>query len=292
MQRNTLFTFCAATVLASTTALGIVMAKPASLLASRAWVGETSTAWHTAANWSGNAVPAAGDIVTVDPEASLNYKGDPVLSGSNGAAGDLRIGSGFTLTVTGVTLSLDLDVIHDIDGDLFLSNSSSKLEFKTNHATVDGDGAIIGQDNSAEIRIADDKTLTNEMVIRGKMIILDADSSGNFVNGSTGQVLANVAGTLRLQDLDLSGAGAWKAETNGSAILEFATEDLTGLSGDFTLSHNATLKFLASITTTGNFTTNPRCGLVDVDTNANVCFKATGNDFELCNNQTYSTGCP
>ncbi len=121
---------------------------------------------------------------------------------------------------------------------------------------------------------------------------MKTNGSGTFHNGSPGQVLANVAGTLRVQGVDLTGDGVWKAETNGSAILEFATEDLTGLSGDFTLSHNATLKFLASITTSGSFTTNPRCGLVDVDTNASVCFKATGSSDELCNNQTFSTGCP
>ena len=270
MQRKTLFTLCAAAVVA-TSALGLATArpaKPASLGSPTNWTSGDATnpeRWHEDNNWS-NGIPAAGDTVNIKTMSKPGNYQDPVLSTADGAAGDLTIGNGFTLTVTGVTLSLNLAVTHDIDGDLFLSNSSSKLEFKTNHATVGGDGAIVGQDNSAEIRIADDKTLTNEMIISGNMTILDAGTSGTFVNGATGTVLANgnpntsgsaeiltIASGLTFDDAD-TGTPKWEATTDADAVLQFDV-GASCLDGDFVISGCATLKLDGvTIKTKGNVT--------------------------------------
>ncbi len=287
MQRNTLFSILA------TAALGIVVAGPVNAETYR-WKGVGSDDYHTDTNWNPTGVPGTGDKANITPlQTPQNYM-NPVLDDQDRLLGELEIGSGYTLTVTGVKLTLE-DNSHTFTGNLILSNSTSKVEFTFAKASgwvaLTGSGGIEGKHASAEVRLNDSK-IDNDSVIHGKMTVKEVGGTASFKNDTTGKVLANVAGTLRFEDLDLSGAGVWKAETNPSAILEFATEDLTGLSGDFTLSHDATLKFLASITTSGSFTTNPRCGLVDVDTNANVCFKATGSSDELCNNQTFTTGCP
>lgn len=283
MQRKTLLTLCAATVLAGTAALGIVMAKPASLLVSTSWVGETSTDWHDSANWT-NGVPAAGVTVTVNQGAGINYKGPPGL-GSNGAAGDLTIGGGASVTVNSATLTLDLDVIHDFNGDLFLTNSSSILKFVDNDATVDGDGAIIGQHNSAKIQIEGAKKLTSTMLIQGKMTIETDGGTGDgkFVNGSTGIVWANAAGillfdgSLTLDDEEVGGARAlWKATSGSSTFLQFGSgltfvDSNPELEGDFVLCGDANIVFDVQVRTGGCFDETTANGVLDLAGNDYFC---------------------
>ena len=252
MKRNTLFSFL------TIAALGLLTAGPASA-DTFTWNGSVTSGWQTPGNWDldNGSYPQSGDIAII-PNVATN---DPVIDVRDEVVTELRIQRGGLLTITGKKLTLDGAVTHDINGDLVLSNSSSKLEFSTNDGTVDGGGAIIGQDNSAEIRIADNKTLTNEMVIRGKLTILDAGSTGTFLNGSTGTVNADAAGVLELDNSlslqDECGAD-WKA-THASATLLFeATSDFVysdpNLRGDFVLSNCSTIDFDGQdVKTSGSF---------------------------------------
>lgn len=287
MQRNTLFSILA------TAALGLVMAGPVSAKTTNWESGDATNPerWHEDNNWS-NGIPAAGDTVNINTAFKpVNYQ-DPVLSTDDGAAGTVTIGSDFSLTVTGRTLTLD-GATQTFNGNLILSDSTAKVEF-TVDVTVDGDGEIVGQHNDAEIRIANDKTLTNEMIISGKMTILDAGTSGTFKNGPTGIVRANANGILLLDgslrlddDNDGDARPKWQAQSNSGAVLRFESgltfvDSSPQLVGNFLVDDDATLDIDLTIVTSGTMThTN---GTVDTTVNTSIFFKATGNDPDfLCN---------
>lgn len=71
------------------------------------WTGSTNTDWHTAANWGGTTIPAAGEAVTI-------ASGDAVISSSDVTLGSLIVTSGRTVTIAAgrtltVTGSVDLN---------------------------------------------------------------------------------------------------------------------------------------------------------------------------------------
>lgn len=67
------------------------------------WNGNTDTEWYTASNWNNNAVPAAGDDVTI-PSGLTNY---PVLT-ANVNCNSLSIQSGASLTVNpGIAMTVN-----------------------------------------------------------------------------------------------------------------------------------------------------------------------------------------
>ncbi len=322
MQRNTLFTLCAATVLASTIALGIVMANPASLVVSTEWRGETSRDWNIASNWSGDAVPEATWTVAVGPNVTFNSKGSPVLSsGAAGEAGDLTIVTGFSVTVTGNTLTLDGAVQHDIDGDIFLkfhaSNdsvlkvtgvatlditgtivleaSNAVLDLDAN-VTVSGAGEIRGENNGAEVQIAASKFLTSSLSIVGQMKIAGPGTLDN-----RGAVVANADGTLELGSnlllVDTAGSGRWEASGDQiTAVLLFSNAHTCALLGDFQVGDCTTLRFDADIDTEGTLShdaTNNK-GTIDMENGATFGYSCNTANPCVCTDITSDTtlGCP
>ena len=303
MQRKTLFTLCAAAVVA-TSALGLATARPASLMASMNWKGTASRDWNDRDNWTGGSVPAAGDTVTIPSSVPGGYQGDPVLdSGDDGLAGTLNIASNRSVTVTGKMLTLDGAVTHDIDGDIFLKNdvsnnsvlkvtgadatldiagtgsvvleaSNARLDLDAD-VTVSGAGEIVGQHNDAEIQVATDKVLTNSLSIVGKMKIAGPGKLDN-----RGLVHANANGPLTLDSnlivVDTSG-DRWKASIDSGAIFVFdGAIACDNLAGNFILDGCSTFRFNATVYTSGSFTTGD--GFVDVNPDdASVSFNYSCN---------------
>ena len=316
MNRNTLFSILA------TAALGIVMAGPVSAKTTRWTSGDATNPakWHEANNWN-NGIPVAGDTVNIQPLSQPDGYQDPVLSTADGAAGDLTLGNGFTLTITGRTLTLDLAVTHDIDGEIRLSADASVLKITGDDATLDIAGAIIlqadgavldldadvtvqgageikGEDNAAKIQIKGGTTLTSTMLIQGHMVIETNGGSGAGKLDNRGLVYANGDGTLALGEnllLDDTGSAVrWKVGNVGGAILEFRNEhiDSSKLDGDFAVANCSKLKFEKTIETNGDFDTGAAAGFVDVDAANSVEFRydCVGGCTVIDSDETYG-GC-
>ncbi len=289
MHRNTLFSILA------TAALGIVMAGPVNAGTTYRWIGNGSDEYHTDTNWNPTGVPGTGDKAIVTPFSQPNGYLNPVLDDQDRLLGELVIGSDFTLTVTGVKLTLDGMTPHDIDGELRLSDAAAQVEF-TATVTVGGDGSIKGENNSAQLRIAKDNVLTNTTSIVGMMKIAGltgGTNAGKLVN--QGLVYANGDGTLELgANLlldDSTGGVRWKAGNNSGAILVFKNTHTGGskLEGDFAVANCAKLKFEKTIETNGTFDTGAAAGFVDVDAGNSVEFRydCVGGCTVIDSDQTY-----
>lgn len=144
-----------------------------------------------------------------------------------------------------------------INGALFLEASSSTLEIAGSDHGVDGSGAIIGSNSSADIVIGDGLTLTSQITIEGMLQIVPSIGAGptRFINGTRGLVHAHATGTLdvnvdALDDGSNVSPGNWQIRPNAKAVLKFSTAS-TLLSGNFTIS-NGTLDFDEDVTTTGD----------------------------------------
>ena len=292
MKRNTLFSFL------TVAALGLLTAGPANA-GTFTWVGSNNANgddWRVAANWDLNSsYPQTGDIAII---ANVATK-DPVIDQQNEVVSELRVSPSGLLTVTGKKLTLDGTTTHDIDGDVVLSNAMAMLAF-TDNVTVDGDGSIVGQDDSARVFITAGKTLTNEMIFEGNMKLLSTSTAtdANFVNGATGTVLANgdgggsvavllFAAGLDIDDAD-TGTPKWQATSDTDAQLRFDVSD-TGLDGEFTISGCATLYLDdgVDIYTTGDLVATANDYNIRTDSSATYCFKylfGGGDQVDVCGN--------
>ena len=297
MQRNTLF------LILATAALGLIMAGPVSAKTTRWTSGDATNPakWHEANNWN-NGIPVAGDTVNIKPLSQPGNYQDPVLSTADGAAGTLTIGSSFTLTVNGVTLTLDgtgthsisgimkidatgkLDVqtggtfdldsanTHLIGGEILLSGSGSTLLVSaatTLNPNSGAYGSVIGQDAGASIDIAG-VTLTNNIVVKGEMTVQEVSGTAIFLNSTTGVVLANADGggspaiLLLASDLtiDDDSGAKWQAKGDPDAVLQFAS-GLTFVDSSPELLGDFVLDDCAKIDVDVNITTNG--GLTDMN---------------------------
>ena len=253
MNRNTLFSFL------TVAALGLVMAGPADAACTFTWTGDGDAGdFRDPDNWDSSGAgcsdyPTAGDKVII-PDVNTH---DPVIDDQDEQFSELDINSGGLLTITGKKLTLDGTTTHDIRGDLVLSENTpvSVLKFSAS-VTVAGAGQIKGEDNAAELQIVGDKTLTSTLDIVGRMKIKGLVGGANpatFVNGASGVVRADAAGTLLLAaGLTLQDDGAtcstaiWEASGNSSAILKFA-QSATGLTSLFRLDDCAVIEIAASV---------------------------------------------
>lgn len=293
MKHNTLFSILA------TAAFGIVIAGPVSASVID-WNGK-GTDWATAANWVGGVVPGSGDTAKF-PAVYVSGSNEPFVSTAHATVGRVVLASGHTITVTGKTLTLAGTTAHDIDGELRLSDSTAVLKFSAS-VTVDGDGNIIGQDDSAKILIVGGKTLTNEMVIRGRMTIDDpiGATAGTFNNGDTGVVRANDNGVLSFASgLTLADGTAcspsWESITDAGAVLEF-NEAATNLVGTFVLDDCAKMRFNVNITTAGKLVDSsagsPQ-GFIDIENSSTFTFRTVcdgGSPVSYTTDQTLGS-CP
>lgn len=297
MQRNTLFSILA------TAALGLVMAGPVNAENHKWKASNTNDDYHTAGNWNPTGVPGTGDTATINPFQTPDGYVNPVLDDQDRSLGQLVIGSGFSLTVTGVKLTLEGNS-HTLNGNLILSNSDSKVEFTFAQAsgwvTLSGSGGIEGQDGSAELRLNDSK-IDNDSVIHGMMTVKKVGGdTATFKNGPTGIVRADADGVgspavlllaagLTVVDAN-TGTPKWQATSKTDARLRFDVS-ATGLNGEFTVSECAQL-YLADgidVHTTGNFIFTANDYEVRTDASPTYCFKwnvGGGAPGSICNNVT------
>ena len=85
------------------------------------WNGSVSTAWNTAANWSGNAVPTSSDWVTIPDVA-----GDPVVNITDAACSNMTIQSGAVLTIpAGKALTVSGTLTNNSTGGVVLQSDGT-----------------------------------------------------------------------------------------------------------------------------------------------------------------------
>ncbi len=198
-----------------------------------------------------------------------------VSSGAVTLNGTLNVSSSGVVDVaTGTTLTYNSGASLTIDGELRMSTSSSVLKFAADYPSS-GSGMIRGQDDSAKIQIAADKTLTSGLTVEGRMEIEGlapggAETNyGAFVNNGT--VKANAAGVFRLvTNLRIvSGSGAWELGSSTSTdnpILRFDTQ-ATGLTGTFLINDQGSLLDInQNVTTNVDITYNN--GGINTQTNS------------------------
>lgn len=185
-------------------------------------------------------VPDADDFATIRATQQIDVAAeDPDQSADHiDVAGALHIEAGRTLTLDG---SSSATSYVSGNGQMYLEVSGSTgsfLAFTTTDQVlsyVSTQGKITGAGEAAEIRIADSRKLTSQIIIDGSLKIAPAPSASStrFINGTGGLVHANAAGTLDLQvdELDewVTGSnevrtpGDWQVSTSPSAVLRFTT---------------------------------------------------------------------
>jgi hypothetical protein len=101
----------------------------------RTWDNDSSDGqWSTAANWSGDTLPAAGDHVVFDGAVSLSHCTADAVSSD---LGSLTLGNGYTSTVTFLANAVTGGMVLTVAGDVTLN--SGNLAF-TGDPTAIGDG--------------------------------------------------------------------------------------------------------------------------------------------------------
>jgi hypothetical protein len=181
--------------------------------------------WWTEATCSGShGVPDADDPATILTNKTVNVDTTTAvcrnLTVESGATVNVATGKKLTLTPTSGTLT------STITGTIYLQGAASELFADVNDHTIVGTGAIVGQNDTAAIRVASNKTLTlgSTATVRGRLKILTDPPAGGgttkFVN--LGTVNADAAGgTLSVEpfEVDDDSAAQWKVTTTGAKLL-------------------------------------------------------------------------
>ncbi|MCI0366198.1 MAG: hypothetical protein L0219_20245 [Phycisphaerales bacterium] len=166
---------------------------------------------------------------------------------------------------TGGVLKLASPVVHEIGGAIELRTATSDLivlddvAFEPWHwITGDVVGTITGHRDSAEIRIARGKTLTNSVVIAGHMFIHAAPGQATLHLKAPGTLWANGDGSLELEDnLILTDAPAdnalplYKSAGTIDSILRIKAQ-ARDLVGQFEVSECGRIDFVSNVATTGD----------------------------------------
>jgi hypothetical protein len=270
--------------------------------ADRYFRGTTDQDWNETGNWSstsctgatGASLPGDSDYAVIcdgvtcnldmdDKVGTLDVQGAGVLNTGTydleiSAAGGLQLSNALAVInigSSGVILCSEesTGTTHSIDGQVYLEASSSLLQFTADSGTghtITGDGAIVGEDGSAQIEIASAaKTLTSGVAIEGQLQI---SGVGNFTNAGT--VEANAAGTVdiaitgELDDTD--GANRWKASSE-NAILKFNSSITSiggsSLQGEFVISGHSSAKIQVDEPLTVQHRLKMSNGVLDVNQN-------------------------
>lgn len=183
---------------------------------------------------------------TLEVSSSSGLTIDPVGAGTE--PGYLKVNAAGTVSLTG-------GGTHTINGEMHLQVTDSTLLISTNSATLSGDGVVEGQNNGAQILIADGMELINQTTIQGALTIDEESGSAEFDNRSL--VRADRAGRIEVKNVTIrdtvsedSDHPRWKVSDNASAELRFSIA-ATSLVGDFDID-TGTLDIDANVTTSGN----------------------------------------
>jgi hypothetical protein len=281
------------------------------------WAHPASGDWDTAANWSTGVVPTANDDVTIafpgitvthnqaitdschsltDGSATLNFTaGQLNLGASSSIGGNLLLGGGFPLSITG---TLTLTGGGTASGSAaYLLQSNSLVEFQAGTYTFGGATEIRGPGsvdvaaratvvenglwdligNNSASSIEGSLTLGNgvaQPAVMGPLTL-----SGTLTdNGPAGCGLLSLTGTLQGSGVTTAGGLTW----TGGSMLGSGTTVLSGgisntLSGGVALGGGRTLEiFTALLTWTGGNISVPAPGAtMNIDTNVGNFYDAT-----------------
>ncbi|MDB5233373.1 MAG: hypothetical protein JWR44_366, partial [Hymenobacter sp.] len=188
----------AITLTSATASLPGVVAVPAA--GSTTWLGNRTTDWYLATNWSAGVPSATVDALV--PSATSPY---PVIANGSAATLGLTIGTGASLTMNGGTL--------DVKANL---NNSGTISATAGSVSLSGTNTqIIGGSGSTQLwnlTVAN----TNGAIQSGAVSIhaVLAPASGNLTtNGQTLTLLSDAAGTALVNN---SGTGS----VNGTATVQ------------------------------------------------------------------------
>lgn len=220
--------------------------------------------WNDTNHWVGGVIPIPGsdDVQFPANSVSANTQYIVTLNVSNAEVRFLDMHTDAKLNLNGNTFKLGTSdgQTSNVAGVIRLPDSSSMLEFNFSHtlapktiSSVPVYGSIDGENDLASIKIANGKTLTNQITIQGAIQIVPVSGSATFTNGSGGIVLANYntggQETLRINPGALgAGAGMFRVALAG-AILRFDYGNAS-LTGDFKVSAG-TLDARATLATSG-----------------------------------------
>ena len=175
-----------------------VIAVPAAV--STIWLGNRTTDWYTATNWSAGVPNATVDAVV--PTATSPY---PVIANGSAASLGLNIATGASLTLGGGTL----DVKGNVNNNGTISATAGMVSFSgTNSQIIGGSGST----QLWSLSVANANGLIQSQAVRVHGVL--APASGNLTtNGQALTLLSDAAGTALVNN---SGTGA----VNGNVTVQ------------------------------------------------------------------------
>ncbi|MFC7671309.1 ice-binding family protein [Hymenobacter humi] len=173
----------------------------APVVTSTVWLGNRTTDWFTATNWSAG-VPSS----TLDAGIPSNTSPYPLIAAGNAAANNLTIGTGASLTQSGGTL----DLKGNLSNSGTISATAGTMSLSNGTATQILGGSGITQLWSLTIANANGAIQSGAVRIHGVL----APASGNLsTNGQTLTLLSDAAGTALVNN---NGTGV----VNGTATVQ------------------------------------------------------------------------
>ncbi|WP_246553945.1 autotransporter outer membrane beta-barrel domain-containing protein [Bradyrhizobium ottawaense] len=252
--------------LASAAAAALIALSPRSASA-QSWTGTTSSDWTVGSNWSGGAVPIAGNLVNINTTspnptilgvggAAAGATGRLTVGNTTGSFGNLTIQNGSTLTTSGATIAIG--VAGGSNGTVTVSGAGS--QWTTSGAQIEigasGNGTLNIQ-NGARV-VAQAGVLLGSFAAGTGTLNIDGGSTLETTilsrpgGGGTGQVNFNNA-ILRAR---INSVGFISAFVPGS--LNIAAGGLTVDTQAFTVSANSGFSGVGGMTKTGAGTFNLR----------------------------------
>ncbi|HEY6505062.1 MAG TPA: immunoglobulin domain-containing protein [Chitinophagaceae bacterium] len=166
---------------------GTITSSAASLIVSApgTWIGVTNTDWNNVSNWCGGVPTSASDVII--PSSAANM---PTLAGGTGAARNISISTGGTLTIAATGI---LDLFGSVTNSGTFNATAGTINFRAtasqsmpaftvNNATMNGTGGVVLGGNAT---INGTLTLTNGHITLG-------NNNLSLAAGSTGSVASHI----------------------------------------------------------------------------------------------------
>jgi subtilisin-like proprotein convertase family protein len=225
------------------------------------WTGAGSTDWHTAANWSTNAVPGSGNDVNIPSSGVTN---EPTISNSDVTVNSLNIANGRTLTINGGrTLTISGAAAgSDLTLDGIISGGALNFAGGGPHVINNAGGTgSLSSTNLATVLSGSTVTLNNNL--QAGALAVNAGGSMNITNRTL---------SLNGSGAALVIAGGATFTTTGSTVVfnGTAAQQAAGITYNNLTINNTLGTNVTGVTLTGNATLNGALALTssDLDTGA------------------------
>ena len=213
------------------------------------WTGATGTDWNTSSNWCGGVPTSSTDVIITSTPVN-----QPVIGAAGGLSRNITIGSGATLTITGVnTLTVSGNWTRT---GTFVANSSNVI--------FNGTGAAnIGTSNFNNVTFsgAGIKMATGILTIAGNVNISNNFTAGSFTHTVGGNWTRTGTFAATGSTIDFNGSTAGNIGASNFNNITFSgagTKTATGaltISGNVVISNNFT-GHSSTLTLSGNWTNN------------------------------------